>query len=105
MKYFTKEPHRNFTEDFLGEAEGSTATQGFSQTVGGKIAIGLRVKYFMAFVPLPLAIVTYHVYGSIIQIKACLAALFHILFHICLSDNVVLCLHIFLLHHHLHLHL
>ena len=26
MKYFTKEPHGNFTEDCLGEAEGSAAT-------------------------------------------------------------------------------
>ena len=41
MKYFTEEPHGNFTEYCLGEAEGSAATRGFAQTVRGKIAMGL----------------------------------------------------------------
>ena len=52
MKYFTKEPHGNFTEDCLDKTEGSAATQ-------GKIALGLRVKYFQNFVLFSVAIVTY----------------------------------------------
>ena len=59
MKYFTEEPHGNFTEDCLGEAEGSAATRGFSQIFRGKIAMGLRVKYFMDFVLFSVANVTY----------------------------------------------
>ena len=59
MKIFTVEPHCNFTEDCLGEAEGSK--------VRGKIVIGLRVKYGMAFVPFPVAIVIYNLYGIIMQ--------------------------------------
>ena len=47
MKYFTEETYRNFTEDSLGEAEGSAATQGFSQSVRGKVSMGLQVQYFM----------------------------------------------------------
>ena len=66
MKYFTEEPHGNFTEDCLGEAEGSAATRGFAQTVRGKIAIGLRLKYFMNFVLFPVAIVTYVLYGLVL---------------------------------------
>jgi len=65
MKYFTEEPHGNFTEDCLGEAEGSAATRGFAQTVRGKIAMGLRVKYFMNCVLFPVAIVTYVLYGLV----------------------------------------
>ena len=66
MKYFTEEPHGNFTEDCLGEAEGSAATRGFAQTVRGKIAMGLRVKYFMNVVLFPVAIVTYVLYGLVL---------------------------------------
>ena len=66
MKYFTEEPHVNFTKDSLGKAEGSTATQGFAQTVQGKIAMGLRVKYFMNFVLFYVAIVTYVLYGLVL---------------------------------------
>ena len=62
MKYFTEEPHGNFTMNCLEEAEGSAATRGFSQTVWGKIAMGLRVKYFMDFVLFSVAIVTYGLY-------------------------------------------
>ena len=65
MKYFIEEPHGNFTEDCLGEAEGSAATRGFAQTVRGKIAMGLRVKYVMNFVLFPVAIVTYVLYGLV----------------------------------------
>ena len=53
MKYLTEEPHGNFTEDCLVEAEGSTATRGFGQTVRGKIVMGLQVKYFMNFLLFP----------------------------------------------------
>ena len=66
MKYFTKETHGNITEDCLGEAKGSAATQGFSQTVRGKVSIGLRVKYFMNFVLFPVAIVKYDIYGILV---------------------------------------
>ena len=66
MKYFTKEPHGHFTEDCLGEAEGSTATRGFAQTVGGKIAMGLQIKYFMNFVLFPVAIVKHVLYGLVL---------------------------------------
>ena len=66
MKYFTEETQRNFTEGFLGEAEGSAATRGFSQTVRGKISMGLRVKYFMNFVLFPVAVVTYDIYGFLV---------------------------------------
>ena len=66
MKYFTKETNGNFTEDCLGEAEGSAGTQCFSQTVRGKISMGLQVKYFMNFVLFPVAIVTYDVYGILV---------------------------------------
>ena len=52
MKYFTEEPHGNFTEDCLGKAEGSAATLGFAQTVLGKIAMGLLDKIFHEFCPL-----------------------------------------------------
>ena len=63
MKYFTEEPNGNFTED---EAEGSAATRGFAQTVRCKIAMGLRVKYFMNFLLFPVAIVTYVLYGLVL---------------------------------------
>ena len=56
MKYFTEELHGNFTEDCLGKAKGSAATQ-------GKIALGLQVKYFLNFVLFSVAIVTYVLYG------------------------------------------
>ena len=36
-----------------------------AQTVRGKIAMGLRVKYFMNFVLFPVAIVTYVLYGLV----------------------------------------
>ena len=54
MKYFTEEPHGNFTEDCL------------QFTVRGKIAMGLRVKYFMNFILFPVAIVTYVFYGLVL---------------------------------------
>ena len=66
MKYFTEEPHCYFTEDCLGKAEGSAATRGFAQTVPGKIAMGLRVKYFMNFVLLSVTIVPYVLYGLVL---------------------------------------
>ena len=66
MKYFTEETHENFTKDCLGEGKGSAATRGFAQTVRCKIAIGLRVKYFMNFVVFPVAIVTYVLYGLVL---------------------------------------
>ena len=67
MKYFTEETNGNFIKDCLGgEAEGSAATQGFSQTVGGKISTGLRVKYLMNFVLFLVAIVTYGLYGILV---------------------------------------
>ena len=66
MKYFTEEPHGNLTKDCLGEAEGSAAARGFDQTVRGKIAMGLRVIYFMNFVLFYVAIVTYILYGLVL---------------------------------------
>ena len=66
MKYFTEEPHGNFTKDCLGEAEGSAATRGSAQTVRGKIAMGLQLKYFMNFVLFSVAIVTYFLYGLVL---------------------------------------
>ena len=79
MKYFTEEPHGNFTEDCLGEAEGSAATRGFAQTVRGKIAMGLWVKYFMNFVLFPVAIVTYVLYGLVLtQTSLFVLKLFHL---------------------------
>ena len=66
MKYFTEEPHGNFTEDCLGEAEGSAATRSFAQTVQFKIAMGLQVKYVMNFVLFPVAIVKYVLYGIVL---------------------------------------
>ena len=66
MKYFTKEPHGNFTKDCLGKAEGSAATRGFTQTVRGKIAMELRVKYFLNFVLFSVVIVTYVLYGLVL---------------------------------------
>ena len=65
-KIHTEETNGNFTDDCLGEAEGSAATQGFSQTVRGKVSMGLRVKYFMNFVLFPVAIVTYDIYGILV---------------------------------------
>ena len=49
MKYFTEDPHGNFT-----------------QTVQGKIAVGLQVKYFMNLVLFSVAIVTYVFYGLVL---------------------------------------
>ena len=59
---FYSEPHGNFTSNCLGEATGRCAPLGFAQTVRGKIAMGLRVKYFMDFVLFSVAIVTYGLY-------------------------------------------
>ena len=66
MKYFTEEPHGNFTEDCLGKAEERAATRGFAQTVWGKIAMGLQVKYFMIFFLFSVAIVTHVLYGLVL---------------------------------------
>ena len=70
MKYFIQEPHCNFTEDCLGEAEVSAATRGFAETVWCKIALGLRVNYFINFVLFPVAIFTYVLYGLVLTQKS-----------------------------------
>ena len=59
MKYFTKEPDRNFTKDCLGEALGRCAPLGFSQTVLGEIAMGLLGKIFHVCCPLSCCTVPY----------------------------------------------
>ena len=56
---FYSESHGNFTSDCLGEASGRCAPLGFSQTVLGKISMGLLSKIFHECCPLSCCTVPY----------------------------------------------
>ena len=55
-----------FYRGLFGRSRGSAATRGFAQTVRGKIAMGLRVKYFMNLVFFRVAIVTDVLFGLVL---------------------------------------
>ena len=64
--------------------------------------LNFRVKYFLVSVPFLVAIVTYDLYGIIMQRLACLASLVYLHLQISLSNNVHFCLHTLLLHLYLY---
>ena len=66
MSSFLKDLQKNLHFLIISIIFCRCAPLGFSQTVLGKIAMGLRVKYFMDFFLFSVAIVTYVLYGLVL---------------------------------------